>query len=126
MTSGEYGNIESKFNFETQSIINSQGNLIDIADDEITIYNNSGFNFGSNGTDVNALRAAIGFNHGVNLLFDKIDVQNPKHLAIAINFYDKLNKLTDETLDSSNYSREEINQGLNDILDEFGIKIDFK
>ena len=65
-------------------------------------------------------------NEAENLLFDKIDVQNPKHLAIAINFYDKLNKLTDETLDSSNYSREEINQGLNDILDKFGIKIDFK
>jgi hypothetical protein len=76
LTSGEYGNIESKFNFETQSIINSQGNLIDIADDEITIYNNSGFNFGSNGTDVNALRAAIGFNHGVNLLFDKISYRD--------------------------------------------------
>ena len=65
-------------------------------------------------------------NEAENLLFDKIDVQNPKHLAIAINFFDKLNKLTDETLDSSNYSREEINQGLNDILDKFGIKIDFK
>ena len=64
-------------------------------------------------------------NEAENLLFDKIDVQNPKHLAIAINFYDKLNKLTDETLESSHYSREEINQGLNDILDEFGIKIDF-
>ena len=57
---------------------------------------------------------------------NEVDVQNPKHLAIAINFFDKLNKLTDETLDSSNYSREEINQGLNDILDKFGIKIDFK
>ena len=47
-------------------------------------------------------------------------------LKIIIYNFDKLNKLTDETLDSSNYSREEINQGLNDILDKFGIKIDFK
>ena len=62
----------------------------------------------------------------LNLLFDKIEVQNPKHLAIAINFYGKLNKLPDETLEEANYSREEINQGLNDILDKFGIKIDLK
>ena len=63
-------------------------------------------------------------NEAENLLFDKIEVQNPKHLAIAINFYGKLNKLPDETLEEANYSREEINQGLNDILDKFGIKID--
>ena len=65
-------------------------------------------------------------NEAENLLFDKIEVQNPKHLAIAINFYGKLNKLPDETLEEANYSREEINQGLNDILDKFGIKIDLK
>ena len=38
----------------------------------------------------------------------------------------ELNKLPDETLEEANYSREEINQGLNDILDKFGIKIDLK
>ena len=65
-------------------------------------------------------------NEAENLLFDKIEVQNPKHLAIAINFYGKLNKLPDETLENADYSREEINQGLNDILDKFGIKIDLK
>ena len=32
----------------------------------------------------------------------------------------------DETLEEADYSREEINQGLNDILDKFGIKIDLK
>ncbi len=65
-------------------------------------------------------------NEAENLLFEKIDTQNPKHLTIAINFYDKLNKLSDETLEEANYTREEINQGLHDILDEFGIKIDLK
>lgn len=63
-------------------------------------------------------------NEAENLLFDKIDSKNTKHLSIALNFYDKLNKLSDETLESANYSREEINQGLHDILNVFGIKLD--
>ena len=63
-------------------------------------------------------------NEAENLLFDKIEPQNTKHLSIALNFYDKLNKLSDETLESANYSREEINQGLHDILNVFGIKLE--
>ena len=65
-------------------------------------------------------------NEAENLLFDKVDPQNPKHPSIALNFYDKLNKLNDDTLESANYSREEINQGLYDILDKFGITLDIK
>lgn len=76
VTSGEFGNINYKVNFETENIINSQGNLIELSDDEIEIYNISGFNFGSNGTDVNSLRASIGFNHGVNLLFDSVSYRD--------------------------------------------------
>lgn len=72
LTSGEFGNIENKHNFETQSIINSNGDIIEISDDEIEINNISGFNFGSNGTDINSLKSAIGFNHGSNLLFDTV------------------------------------------------------
>lgn len=70
ITTGEFGNIDYKAEFETQAILNSLGDVIDIADDEITILNNSGFNFGSNGSDINSLKSAIGFNHGANLLFD--------------------------------------------------------
>ena len=75
LTSGEYGNINYKAVFETQEIINSMGEQIDISDDEIEIVNISGFNFGSNGTDINSLRASIGFNHGTNLLFDNTSYQ---------------------------------------------------
>lgn len=70
ITSGEIGNINYNSKFDTQSIINSAGEVVDIADDEIVISNVSGFNFGSNGADINTLKAAIGFNHGITLLFD--------------------------------------------------------
>ena len=75
-------------------------------------------------TELNKLLSEGKINEAENLLFDKIEVGNTKHLAVALNFYDKLNKFNDETLEASNYSREEINQGLHDILDKFGIKID--
>lgn len=69
--SGEYGNLNFKSLFETQEFLDNKNNPISISDDEISIYNVSGFNFGSDGSDVNSLRSAIGFNHGVNLLFDE-------------------------------------------------------
>lgn len=75
--------------------------------------------------ELNLLLAEGKINEAENLLFDKIDVTNTKHLSVALNFYDKLNKFNDETLEASNYSREEINQGLHDILNQFGIKIEF-
>ena len=75
ITVGEAGNISGKNEFETNDIISNMGNPVDIADDEIEIFNIMGFDFGSDGTGLNALRASIGFNHGINLLFDNLSYQ---------------------------------------------------
>ena len=63
-------------------------------------------------------------NEAENLLFDHLEPKDEKELAGAVDFYSKLNQLNDETLESANYSREEIEQGLKDIMNEFGIKIE--
>lgn len=42
----------------------------------MSVVNISGFNYGSDGSDANDLRSAIGFNHGVNLLFDTKSYEN--------------------------------------------------
>ena len=76
LTNGEIGNLNSQQEFETEDIIDIYGSLVSPADDEITIVNVSGFNFGSNGTDENALRTALGYNHNINLLFDNISYRN--------------------------------------------------
>ncbi len=76
LTNGELGNLNSQQNFETDDIVDIYGSFITPADDEMTIINVSGFNFGSNGTDENALRTAIGYNHNINLLFDNISYRN--------------------------------------------------
>jgi hypothetical protein len=67
---GEDGNISSKLLFETDDIVDNYGVAVDASDEELEIVNASGFNFGSNGTDENSLRSAVGFNHGSHLLYD--------------------------------------------------------
>lgn len=76
LTNGELGNLDQQQEFETESIVDSYGSLVVPADDEIKIVNISGFGLGSNGTDENALRAAIGFNHSITLLFDNISYRS--------------------------------------------------
>lgn len=76
LTNGELGNLDRKYDFETESIVDSYGSYITPSDDELQIVNVSGFTLGSNGTDENALRSAIGYNHGINLLFDNISYRN--------------------------------------------------
>lgn len=76
LCNGTYGNIDKRTYFETESLIDKTGSLVTFDDDELTITNASGFSFGSNGSDENDLRAAIGYNHGIEILFDNISYRN--------------------------------------------------
>ena len=62
-------------------------------------------------------------NDAENLLFEKLETNNLMYATIATRFYDKLKGLSDEKLQKSNYSRDEILQGLNDMCDMFGLEI---
>ena len=62
-------------------------------------------------------------NDAENILFEKLETNNLMYATIATRFYDKLKGLSDEKLQKSNYSRDEILQGLNDICDMFGLEI---
>ena len=65
LTNGELGNISKTQKFETESIVDTYGSYVVPNTNEISIVNISGFNMGSNGTDENSLRSAIGFNHSL-------------------------------------------------------------
>ena len=54
-------------------------------------------------------------NGAEDLLFDMLDSNNRDHLLIATDFYNKVNRLTDEELQSADFSREEIKRGLNEV-----------
>ena len=62
-------------------------------------------------------------NDAENILFEKLETNNLMYTTIATRFYDKLKGLSDEKLQKSNYSRDEILQGLNDMCDMFGLEI---
>lgn len=77
LTSGELGNItDTSYTFDCEDVINSNGTELELDIDEVVITNFSGFDLGSNGTDENALRAAIGYNHGNHLLYDCTSYKN--------------------------------------------------
>ncbi|EFH94028.1 DUF6483 family protein [Finegoldia magna] len=62
-------------------------------------------------------------NDAENILFENLETNNLMYATIATRFYEKLKGLSDEKLQKSNYSREEILQGLNDMCDMFGLEI---
>ena len=62
-------------------------------------------------------------NEAENLLFEKIEISNRDYLKIAVNLYRKMNRLSDEELEKYQFSREEISQGLKEVMDLFGIVI---
>jgi len=62
-------------------------------------------------------------NEAENLLFSELDTGNMNYLLLAIDFYQKLNDKSDAELESSDFTREEIEEGLNNILKLFEIKL---
>jgi len=60
-------------------------------------------------------------NGAENMLFDMLDIDNREHLAIAVDFYNQVSRMTDDELQNADFSRNEINRGLNDIMTLFGI-----
>ena len=56
-----------------------------------------------------------------NLLFDNLDVNNKSNLALAIDFYRRLNELTNEELEKHFFSRMEIRDGLKTVMGMYGL-----
>ena len=56
-----------------------------------------------------------------NLIFETLDTRNKQYLLLAVDFYQKINLLSDEDLEKANFSREEIQTGLREILERFNL-----
>lgn len=57
------------------------------------------------------------------MLFEEVDTNDIKYLELALDFYNRLNEMDDEFLENNNFSRKEVEEGLKDLLKEFGISI---
>lgn len=59
-----------------------------------------------------------------DLLFENIEPDNKKYLLLALDFYSAVNSFTDEELREANFTRQEIDDGLYEILNVFNISLD--
>lgn len=121
VTGGEAGNMNPKgVKFSTDDIIDGMGNPITYSNEECEIVGVMGFKYGSNGDDENSMRAAIGYNHGNNLLFDS------NSYSRFINKYSTLllqSVITDKERKTINNIRvckkQSINNNGDDIINEY-------
>jgi len=60
-------------------------------------------------------------NGAEDLLYEQLDTSDTDYLEAGLAFYHRLTELGDDTLESCDYSREEILDGLRELSDMFGI-----
>lgn len=61
-------------------------------------------------------------NEAENILFSEFDPLDKNKIAVAIDFYNRLNNLDDETLKINDFTRKEIKEGLDDISKTLGME----
>lgn len=69
------------------------------------------------------LESSGGINEAEELLFDELESGNERYLEVALDFYSRLNELSDEELEARNFSREEILDGIKEAGKMFGIEL---
>ncbi|MBE6611462.1 MAG: hypothetical protein E7632_03115 [Ruminococcaceae bacterium] len=65
-------------------------------------------------------------NTAENLLFDSFDKEKPIYAAIALDFYARVAEMDEDILRESNFSEEEIGDGIRDMMKYYNIKIVMK
>ena len=64
-------------------------------------------------------------NGAENLLADSLRTDNRDYLLLAMDFYSRINQLSDEQLEAANFSREEIEDGLRTVTKLFGLSLPY-
>lgn len=59
-------------------------------------------------------------NEAENLLYEELDTNNKDYLKIGLLFYERLSRLSTEVLEASDYTGEEIKEGINHFLALYG------
>lgn len=84
----------------------------------------------SNSTEIHLLHETLislinelKINEAEDLLFEKIDGNDLIYMKVAMDFYDRLNSLSEGELEDAHFSRQEIKSGLEDVLDLYSIKL---
>ena len=70
---------------------------------------------------LNALLREGRIAEGEDLLFASLDTEDVSLLEVAVDFYYRLNLLSDQALEEGNFSRQEVEEGLHDVMDQYGV-----
>lgn len=60
-------------------------------------------------------------NEAENLLYENLDIDNESYLLMGLTVYSHINEYTDDFLQESNYSREEIRDEIKNFAQQYGI-----
>ncbi|MGO1580620.1 MAG: DUF6483 family protein [Peptoniphilaceae bacterium] len=60
-------------------------------------------------------------NEAEDFLFDNLDVSNLNYVKVAMDFYVRINCMKDKELENLNFSRSEIKEGLEELLEIYDI-----
>ncbi|MBQ8509707.1 MAG: hypothetical protein IJ493_07350 [Clostridia bacterium] len=74
-------------------------------------------------TRIRQLTAEGKINTAENFLFDAFDKKQPVFAAIGLEFYARVSEMDDAALEAADFSREEIQEGIRDMLNFYGVKI---
>ena len=58
-----------------------------------------------------------------DLLFQESDLNDRRYLELAVDFYARLNDLTDAQLRAAGFEREELQEGLRDLAGQYGVEL---
>lgn len=71
--------------------------------------------------ELEALLAAGQLGDAEDLLYANFERDNLNYLRLALHFYSELNTLEDEVLEAADFTREEIEEGLEELLRRWGV-----
>lgn len=74
--------------------------------------------------ELNSLIENRDFGNGEDLIYENFDISNDRFLILAIDYYHRLNEFEDDILEKSDFEREEVRDGLKDLLKMCGIPED--
>ena len=73
---------------------------------------------------INSLIEEREFGEAEDLIYDNFDISNDGYLILAIDYYHRLNAFDDDTLEESDFERDEVRDGLMDFMRKCGIPDD--
>lgn len=74
--------------------------------------------------EINSMINAEKFGEAEDILYDNFDISDDEFLILAIDYYHRLNSYNDETLDNADFSRDEVRDGLFELMKKCGIPED--